>query len=491
MRITLLEEMKKTALILLALIFLSCSGEYKSTFNNSPPNIIIILVDDLGKEWLSCYGAEDIETPNIDRLAQSGIKFNHVYGTPQCTPSRVTLLTGQYPFRHGWVNHWDVPRWGGGAHFDESLNSALAVEMKKVGYKTCIAGKWQIDDFRVEPDAMTKCGFDEFCMWTGYESGNPPSGNRYHSPYIFTKDGSKTYENEYGPDVFKNFISEFIMANKDTSMFIYYPMVLTHTPFDNTPNDSASTDLGRFKGMVKYTDMITGDLLHTLEEAGIRNNTLIIWTTDNGTSGKIAGTLNGRKVQGGKAATSEAGICLPFIVSWPSIIDPEMTSNALIDFSDIFPTCLDIAGIAVGREYKIGDQTHLIDGVSFKQVLVNEKNSIREWIMGMGGGNNARLTEQGVENQYIFRDRVIRNERFKLYLTTKRKAIGFYDLLENPGEDINLIDSLNTKLRKENFNKLYQAVISFPEKDEDPKYESNPTQEWDVSISAKSQVWKK
>jgi len=90
------------------------------------PNIIFILTDDLGKEWVSAYGAEEIKTPNIDQLSQTGMRFENFYSTPQCTPSRVTLFTGQYPFRHGWVNHWDVPRWGGGAHFDWNKNPGLA-----------------------------------------------------------------------------------------------------------------------------------------------------------------------------------------------------------------------------------------------------------------------------------------------------------------------------------------------------------------------------
>ena len=76
------------------------------------PNILFIMLDDLGKEWVSCYGAEDIKTPNIDALAAGGMKFNNAYSMPQCTPSRATLLTGKYPFRNGFVNHWDVPRWG-------------------------------------------------------------------------------------------------------------------------------------------------------------------------------------------------------------------------------------------------------------------------------------------------------------------------------------------------------------------------------------------
>lgn len=484
--------MKIYTWIFFILLSLSCFGKGKAEVNTGAPNIILILVDDLGKEWVSCYGAEDIETPNIDALANSGMRFNNVYGMPQCTPTRVTLLTGQYPFRHGWVNHWDVPRWGGGAHFDETVNPALVTEIKNSGYKTCIAGKWQIDDFRVEPDALTKAGFDEYCMWTGFESGNPqPSGKRYHSPYIYTKDGSKTYKNAYGPDVFKNFICDFIEENKDTSMFIYYPMVLPHTPFKNPPNDTAKTNLGKHKAMVKYTDFITGEIVKTLDEQGIRDNTVIIWTTDNGTSGKIAGTLNGRKVKGAKTKTNEAGVCLPFIVSWPGVVNSNVSSNSLVDFTDILPTCLDLAGNEIGKEYINNNNTHYIDGVSFKQVLLKNEKSQREWILAMGGGNNAKLTENGVENQYIFRDRVIRNERFKLCINTKRKATAFFDLLENPEEKINLIDSLNTKTRKDNFNSLFDAAKNLPGKDADPKYIDNPVQKWDVEISEQSQIWKK
>jgi len=480
--------------LILALAFLAfgCTKNQPQTRYAIPPNILIILVDDLGKEWISCYGAEDIETPYIDQLANSGVKFSNVYGMPQCTPTRVTILTGQYPFRHGWVNHWDVPRWGGGAHFDESMNPSLAIEMKKAGYKTCIAGKWQIDDFRVEPDALTRNGFDDYCMWTGYETGNPDrSGNRYHDPYIFTKNGSETYEGKYGPDVFKNFIINFIHTYKDQPMFIYYPMVLTHTPFENPPLDSAKDNLGKHKAMVKYTDRITGDLLNALDEAGIRDNTLIIWTTDNGTTGQIVGTLSGRKIKGGKSKTKESGVCLPFIVSWPAILDSNVSSDALIDFSDIFPTCLDIAGIKVGREWKQNDNAYTMDGYSFKDALLHNEDSKREWILSMGGGNNARLTENGVENQYVFRDRVLRNKRYKLYINSKREAAGFYDLMEDQDEQINLIDSLSKGNRRKNFDELYEALAYFPVRDADPKYSPNPPQPWDVAITAQSQVWKK
>lgn len=451
-----------------------------------------MMVDDLGKEWISHYGAEDISTPNIDALAQSGVSFNNVYSMPQCTPTRVTLLTGQYPFRHGWVNHWDVPRWGGGAHFDETVNPSLGVEMKKAGYTTCIAGKWQIDDFRVEPDAFTRNGFDQFCMWTGYEAGVKESANRYQDPYIYTKDGSKTYDGKFGPDIFKEFIIDFINSNKEKPMFIYYPMVLTHTPFVDTPLDSASTKLGKHKAMVKYTDLITGDIVAALEDAGIRDNTVIIWTTDNGTVGQIIGTRDGVKVKGGKAKTVEPGISEPFIVSWPGKVVSNKISNALIDFTDIFPTALDLAGVKPRKELYAGDKSFKIDGYSFKDVLLKgAEDSQREWILGMGGGNNARLTENGVENQFRFRDRVLRNKRYKLCINSKREPEKFFDLLSDPQEKNNLIDSLNIEDRKVNFDQLCQVIGTFPKRDSDPRYNPNPPQKWDLKVTKKSQVWKK
>jgi len=127
----------------------------KAAKKNLRPNIIFIMVDDLGKEWISCYGAEDIETPNLDKLARTGMRFENAYSMPQCTPSRATLLTGQYPWRTGWVNHWDVPRWGAG-YFDWKLreNMTFARIMKTAGYATAAVGKWQINDFRVTPDAI-------------------------------------------------------------------------------------------------------------------------------------------------------------------------------------------------------------------------------------------------------------------------------------------------------------------------------------------------
>ena len=457
----------------------------------SRPNIIFILVDDLGKEWISSYGAEDIVTPNIDALAKAGTKFNNVYSMPQCTPTRISLLTGQYPFRHGWVNHWDVPRWGGRAHYDERVNPALGMEMKKAGYSTCIAGKWQIDDFRVEPDALEKSGFDAYCMWTGYEAGIPTSAERYQDPYIYTNGESKTYEGKFGPDIFKDFIIDFLKEKKEKPMFIYYPMVLTHTPFVNTPDEIAQDKLGKHKAMVRYADKITGEIVEALKKENLSENTIIVWTTDNGTTGSITGKYKGRSVKGGKTKTLETGICEPFIVSWPGHVTANKTSNALIDFTDIFPTFLDFAGTPLNGKLSVNNNSFVIDGRSFKKVLLGEsQKSEREWILGMGGMNNARLTENGVENQYKFRDRVLRNERFKLYIGTDRKQEKFFDLEVDPFEENNLLTVEMTDEQKQNLNDLNAVLNSFPKTDNDPKYIMNPTKPWDVEVTAESGKWK-
>jgi len=489
--------MKKPAIyLLLPLLIYACgdkASEKQIPQKAEKPNIIFLMVDDLGKEWLSCYGADNIETPQIDALAESGMLFHNAWSMPQCTPSRLTLLTGQYPFRHGWVNHWDVPRWGGGAHYDETKNPSLVKGLKNAGYKTCIAGKWQIDDFRVEPDALSRNGFDAWCMWTGYETGIPASAERYQEPYLFTSDGSKTYEGKFGPDVFRDFIIDFIEEHKDTTFFVYYPMVLTHTPLVNTPDEEADSKVGKHKAMLRYTDKITGQLVDALEKAGIRENTLFVWTTDNGSTRGITGSIAGRKIPGGKMRMLESGINSPFIASWPKVIPAGSETDALLDFSDLLPTFLDIAGVKScnpGKE-NCQLQSYEIDGRSFKGAFSEGKDyQGRDWILAMGGGNNARRTEAGVENQYAFRDRVLRDKRFKLYIGIDRKAEKFIDLLADPDEEVNLIDSLNTTERKASFEKLAALIAKFPQQDSDPIYDPNPAQEWDVEITAKSQEWK-
>ncbi|WP_405605822.1 sulfatase-like hydrolase/transferase [Polaribacter sp. Asnod1-A03] len=450
---------KKTLILIVVLGSVFSCKPKEEKVENKKPNFIFIMVDDLGKEWFTSYGATEINTPVIDDMVSKSAKFNNVYSMPQCTPSRVALITGQYPYNNGWVNHYDVPRWGLGANFDADKNPSFAKSLKQAGYTTCIAGKWQINDFRIEPNAIQKAGFDEFCMWTGYESGNKPSENRYWDPYIITKEGSKTYEGKFGPDIFSDFVIDFMNKNKENPFCIYYPMVLTHSPFVHTPNEpNVKTKYQKHKAMVRYTDFIIGKIFDNLEKTGLADNTYLIFTTDNGTSPSIIGKRNGKYVRGGKAYLTENGINAPFIVKTPD--SKHFETDALVDFTDIFPTLLDLAGV------KNIDKS--LDGHSFANVLKEKSTkSEREFILSMGGLPGHVNKEGWLVNAIGFRDRVLRDEKHKVYIDTLQQIYRLYDLENDPYEENNLIDE--TEMEKV-LNDFKTIVDHLPNTDDNPTY---------------------
>jgi arylsulfatase A-like enzyme len=440
------------------------------------PNIVFIMVDDLGKEWISCCGAEDIETPNIDALATGGMRFENAYSMPQCTPSRATLLTGQYPWRTGWVNHWDVPRWGVG-YFDwkQRENTTFARLMKPAGYSTAIVGKWQINDFRVAPDALEKHGFDDWCMWTGYEGGNPPSGNRYWDPYIHTREGSKTHEGKFGPDIYTDHLIGFMEEHRDEPMMLYYPMALTHGPLVHTPAEPDVTEpIDKHKAMVRYTDHLVGRIVGALDELKIRDNTIVIFTTDNGSGGNVRGHINGREIPGGKAKKTENGVCEPFIVNCPGLTPKGVVTDALTDFTDLLPTFCELGGADVPGDLQV-------DGVSIAPLLLGKaKDSPRDWIMALGHGA-AALDEKGVRGKADYTARVIRDKRFKVWVNEQRQIDRLHDLEADPFEESNLIDS--TKRQHVAALKKFQAVVdSTPETDARPRYEPREPNAWDKKL---------
>ena len=457
-----------TSIAAMALPGMSFSAE-----KSRRPNILFIMVDDLGKEWISCYGAEDIKTPNIDALAQTGMRFENAYSMPQCTPSRATLLTGQYPWRTGWVNHWDVPRWGVG-YFDWKIrqNLTFARILRSAGYTTAAVGKWQINDFRIAPDAMKKHGFDDWCMWTGYETGNPPSGERYMDAYINTPKGSKTYEGQFGPDVYTDYLIQFMTDHRDQPMMLYFPMALTHGPLVATPAEpNAETKMEKHNAMVRYMDRLVGRLVRALDELRIRDRTIIIFTTDNGSGGGMTGTRNGRKIRGGKAKKTENGVCAPFVVNGPGLVPEGVTTDALTDFTDLLPTFAELGGAQVPKDLQI-------DGVSIAPLLLGQaKDSPRKWIMALGHGA-ARLDDKGVRGKVDYTERVIRDKQYKVWVSKERKIFQLYDLLSDPFEESNLIASAKPEhlgaIRK------FQAVVdAMPEKDARPQYTPREPNPWD------------
>ena len=443
-------------------LVVSCTNERDE---ESKPNILFILIDDLGKEWLSCYGAEDVMTPAIDELARSGMRFENAYSMPQCTPTRITILTGQYPWRNGWVNHYDVPRLGHGGRFDPEVNPSFGKNLRDAGYVTCIAGKWQINDFRLEPEATANAGFDEYCMWTGGENGGPStkaSQLRYWDPYIHTEDGSRTYEGQFGPDIYTDFIIDFMRENKDKPMMIYFPMCLTHGPLTTTPAEPDVPREEQHKAMVRYTDLILQRLVETLEELEIRDNTIIVWTTDNGTGGGQIGRMNGRYVRGGKMKLTENGVNAPFIVNCPGKVPEGVVSDALIDFTDMLPTLCELGGAEI-------DDHYIYDGYSFAPVILGKSEETeRETIMALGG-YFAMLKNDRITSAHGFRDRVIRDKDYKAYIDTSGQISEIIDFKSDFDETNNLINSSDEKIiaAKEKFQ---QVLYRLPKKDASPFY---------------------
>jgi len=398
---------------LTVILFLACTGWGCSAPDR--PNLLFIMADDLGKEWLSCYGSACHQTPNIDRLATGGIRFENVYATPLCTPTRHELLTGRYPFRTGWTTHYDTPRWGG-QYFDWNREITFARVLRSAGYATAIAGKWQINDLRTQSDALRRHGFDEHCVWTGFETGNPPSAERYFDPFIQHNGQRSTHEGAFGPDVFADFLVDFMTRHKNRPFFAYYPMVLPHTPFTKTPHnrDTTAEGLELAPGMVDYVDYQVGRLVETLDKLNIRDRTIVFFTADNGTVQGVKCEARGRLVDGGKATLTEPGICVPFIVNGPQRVPAGRECDELIDFSDIFPTLIDLAGANPPEGVTL-------DGGSFVDLLQGQTTGRpgRQWIFSQLG-----------------RNRVVRDKRFKLYSDGR-----FYDIIADFFEQHDLRDS--------------------------------------------------
>ncbi len=356
-----------TILLLLAFVVAAC----QTVKTQDRPNIILIMADDMGYECLGSYGSTSYDTPVLDSLASQGIRFANCVSQPLCTPSRVKIMTGLYNYRN-----YD---------FFGHLNSnqiTFGNIMKEAGYATCIAGKWQLNGLAYKdkiPDwsdntRPNKFGFDEYCLWQLTKERK--EGKRYANPLI-EQNGKilNRIEDGYGPDVFSNFILDFIEKNKDEAFFVYYPMVLVHDPFVPTPESKEwhnkkhryKNDTSYFEDMVAYTDKIVGKIVDKLKELNIYENTIIIFTGDNGTHPSIFSRTERSVIQGGKGNTIDAGTHVPLIVCWPNKIKNGVVYKGLIEFSDFFPTLADL----------VGKEPHT-DGKSFYPLLTGTKYEPRK-----------------------------------------------------------------------------------------------------------------
>ena len=341
------------------------------------PNIILIMVDDMGRDWVSCYGAEHA-TPHIDRLAQQGVRYETAWCMPICTPTRVTLLTGQYPFRHGWTEHYDVPRWGGdGLRWTEFTTFARVLQ--DAGYATAIGGKWQINHLGKQPTALRQHGFDEHCVWMGVEAERPDTKKRYWEGRIMTNGQRETVA--YGPDTINRFLIEFIQKERDQPFLVYYPMLLTHGPHTRTPLNQDDPPEGKpalYGGNVTYMDQLVGQLVAAVDEAGLADNTLILFTGDNGSAS--AGVLDGEPYVKGKGRVADHGAHVPFVVRAPFLTAGGRVSRDLVDFTDVYPTLVEVAGATLPEELELDGQS-LLPSLRGRQNRANQ----RSWIFSQRG----------------------------------------------------------------------------------------------------------
>ena len=349
---------------------------------NDRPNIILIMADDMGYEALSSNGSESCKSPNLDKLAAKGVRFTNGFSNPICTPSRVKLMTGQYNVRNyvkfGWLDR---------------EQTTFAHQLKAAGYATAIAGKWQLGRGKDSPQHF---GFEQSCLWQHTRSGRSKDGGktidrRFVNPQLEFNGVEKDFTNgEYAPQICTDFICDFIDENKKKPFLVYYPMILTHCPFDPTP-DSTDWDPKRlgsttykgdrndpqrhFRDMVAYADKAVGQIVAQLEKSGVRDNTLIIFTGDNGTDTPIVTPWNGTKVVGGKGTMSDTGTRVPLIASWPAGIQkPGRVVDDLVEFTDVFPTLCEVTGAKLPKN-------HPGDGASIVPVLRNQADARRKnWI---------------------------------------------------------------------------------------------------------------
>lgn len=335
------------------------------------PNIVLIMADDLGYECLGCNGSTSYKTPVLDELARTGMRFEHCYCQPLCTPSRVQLMTGKYNIRNYTVFGSLDPKEITFGHI-----------LKKSGYTTCVAGKWQLygGGNGTHP---ARAGFDEYCLWQVEDRGS-----RYADPTVL-ENGTlrKDIKGKYGPDVFCDFITSFIERHGSQPFFIYYPMALTHGPFEPTP-DSKEWQQGKpavrrmgkpkadkkfFADMVAYMDKIVGRIGAKLDDLGLRENTLILFTGDNGTARGITSKKGSVSIEGGKGLTTDAGTHAPLVANWKGTIPAGRVCDDLVDFSDFLPTLVEAVGVKL-------DAGAVIDGRSFLPQLRGQNGRPREWI---------------------------------------------------------------------------------------------------------------
>jgi len=376
------------------------------------PNIILILADDLGRETLGAYGGSSYKTPNLDKLATDGLRFDVCYATPLCSPTRVELLSGRYNFRN-------YTEWGA---FDFENERTIAQVVGEAGYDTAVVGKWHLGGWEERPFGVKRAGFDRYATFNYPEvlaQHKTVGGNVFWNTLTWT-DGERYHTGDnYTPAYYRDYAVKFIQAHAKEGAapyFLYYPLALAHRPFVVTEETGDASQQGQksvehFPPMVAYIDRIVGEIRQAVEDSGQAENTLILFSADNGTDDvNEAKTLRsefmGQMVPGGKYLPSELGANVPLLAWWPGTIEPGRTYGKPIDFTDMLPTFRELSG---------SDLDAPSDGHSFVPVLKGEGDSPRKYAYTWGiFEHSSKKYKTPIEYQDELLH-ILRDDRWKYY----------------------------------------------------------------------------
>jgi arylsulfatase A-like enzyme len=411
------------------------------------PNILLILADDLGLEGLGCYGGLDYRTPRLDRLAATGARFTHAFAQPLCTPTRLQLMTGKYNHRN-WVAFGLM----------DPKEKTIGHFMRDAGYRTCIAGKWQFWSYD-PPDypgaaerrgrgmRIEDAGFDAYSVWHAFHT--EAKGSRYADPTVYQNgEFLRNTAGKYGEDIWIDFISDYLDRNRDHPVFAYYPMALPHWPMVPTPASADWRDPAQrlveatrhFKDMVEYMDTAVGRLLARLDALKLRENTVVLFYSDNGTDLRITSRTRQGVVKGGKGLTTANGINVPLIANWPGRIPGGVVLPDLVDSTDFLPTIAELAGTALPGDWGA-------DGVSFAPRLLGQPGKPREWAFFWHD------PRPGWDKENRTRQIFALDHRFKFYSDGR-----FFDVVEDAAETAPLLPDKLSPAQRAGRARLEQVI---------------------------------
>lgn len=464
-------QTRNPLLYLSILILFGCNT---STPSQQKPNIIFIYADDLGWTDLGVQGSDYYETPALDQLASESLRFTQAYANAaNCAPSRACLMTGLYSLRHGIYTVSNSDR-GKSANRKliptpntETLDKkflTLPQALKRAGYATCMAGKWHLSD---DP---TEYGFDT--NFGGYHAGHPKS---YFSPYQNPNlpDGP---EGEHLPARLANDVSNWMTQHQDEPFFVYLPFYSVHTPVqarDDLAQKYEAKPVGeihdhaRQAAMIEAMDQAVARVLNTFKTLGLEENTIVIFTADNGPAG---GQSIARPLRGSKGMYYEGGIREPLFIKWPGFTMPGTVSQVPVIGTDFFPTLTEIAQ---------APQPELLDGQSLVPLLKGGKIADRPLFWHFPAylqmGKNDRAFEDSHDKPH-FRTSpcgVIRHGNWKLIEYFETGELELYNLKDDISEGNNLAQQ-NPQKRDELFAmmKQWREETSAPVPSElNPEYE--------------------